>query len=75
MSPLYNADGEKMPKVPVPSHKWQMPFFRRSSTIMTGDSRRQDVDESARTRIPKWSMGIMNDPTTIEVPGQLSLIA
>ncbi|KAH7303944.1 major facilitator superfamily domain-containing protein [Stachybotrys elegans] len=41
-------------------------FFRRGSP---------PDEESTRPGLPKWSMGVLNDPNTVQVPGSVLLLA
>lgn len=52
-----------------------MVFTPRTSRFTGWFSRKaqsDDKDESRHAQQPKWSMGIMNDPWTTEVPGKTS---
>ncbi|GKT45945.1 putative MFS-type transporter [Colletotrichum spaethianum] len=40
-----------------------------------GNKPKNLTNEEQNASIPKWSMGVLNDPTTIEVPGSVLLLA
>ncbi|KAH8601673.1 major facilitator superfamily domain-containing protein [Bisporella sp. PMI_857] len=49
-------------------------FFRRRSTLMRSNKTGRE-DENGLTRPVKWSLGVLNDRKTHEVPGSVLLLA
>lgn len=48
--------------------RFAKPFGRSAAQASSGNDGQPDM-EGGRSRPPKWSMGVLNDPETVEVPG------
>lgn len=50
----------------------RLPFFGKRSNRGASASRKDSAEEGLQTsrKTPKWSFGVLNDPDTIEVPGE-----
>lgn len=69
------ADAEhERPSLLTPSSERPRSFFARNSASNANDEASEESEED-KGRPTKWSMGVLNDPTTHEVPGTCSHMA
>lgn len=55
-----------------PSLMSRLPFFGKRKAKDVSSSARESDGEDESQGPPKWSFGVLNDKTTIEVPGETS---
>lgn len=50
----------------------KLPFFGKKARNNANDPEKDHGEEGLQTthKAPKWSFGVLNDPDTIEVPGE-----
>jgi len=57
-------------EIRTPNSKRWRSFFAQNSTSNEGEQTNAEPSEEGKGRPTKWSMGMMNDPATHEVPGK-----
>jgi hypothetical protein len=67
-------DNEEPHTIPTsPSSERARSFFARNSTSNAANAvEAEEVEFEEKGRPTKWSMGVLNDPNTHEVPGMLA---
>jgi hypothetical protein len=64
------AETTQEPVPGTPASERQRSFFGRNAASTDGEPIRAEAPEGDLGRPTKWSMGILNDPDTHEVPGR-----
>ena len=69
-----DSQQEQTPAPSTPTSERTRSFFARNSASNGngGEHLAMDEDEEKESRPTKWSMGVLNDPDTHEVPGMPS---
>ncbi len=68
------ADEGVRPSSATPSTERARSFFGRNSTSNEVAPDVEETETEEKGRPTKWSMGVLNDPKTHEVPGNLYLL-
>ncbi|TVY40433.1 putative MFS-type transporter [Lachnellula occidentalis] len=70
------ATEQEKASIATPTWDRNRSFFARNSASNVNDEERTAVDEDGEkeSRPTKWSMGVLNDPDTHEVPGSILLL-
>lgn len=67
-----NSSNEEVTDEKVASPKGRWPWSGRNKKAPADPPSDNDVEAGGRGRPTKWSMGVLNDPRTHEVPGMSS---